>query len=67
MLRREVKNLLQRKILKKPSDVKKGEGAKEGEEGAESKESELKEVSIAKPSLYQDCFVYYGVPLVRLS
>ena len=37
------------------------------DDGAENKESEIKEVTVAKPGLYQDCFVYYGVPIARFS
>lgn len=37
------------------------------EGGAENKEAEIKEVEIVKPGLYQDCFIYYGVPVVRFS
>jgi len=45
----------------------KEEKAPEKVEGEENKEAEIKEVQITKPGLYNDCFVYYGVPVVRLS
>jgi len=36
-------------------------------DGEGEKKEEIKEVQIVKHGIYNDCFVYYGVPVVRLS
>ena len=45
----------------------KEEKAPEKVDGEGENKKDRKEVQIVKPGLYNDCFVYYGVPVVRLS
>lgn len=56
-----------KKISKQTSTLKSSQPAASGRTDKTDEEEPLKEVFIPRPLLHQDCYIYYGVPVVRFG